>query len=105
GREAGVDGRREPQPGRRVAGQVGEHADDLRTQVRIREAATHRLTGRIGQSDEGGEGPGARGGDLDAGASRATCAPGGLVARHAGDHHVAVGDVDALAVDDDEQGV
>ena len=66
GGEPGVDGRREPQPGRRGTGQVGEHPDDLRAQVGIGETTAHRLARRVGQPDEGGEGAGLCGGDLDA---------------------------------------
>ena len=93
---------RQRQPRRRRPGQVGEHADDLRAQVRVGEAAAlSACPSRIGQPDERGERARLRRGDLDA----LTLRRRHLVPRHARDHHVAVGDVDALAVDVDEQRV
>jgi len=105
GGEPRVDGGREFQIRWGGAGQVGEYSDDLWSQVRIGETAADWFARRIGQPDEGGESAGFGRGDLDSGTAGGTCGSCHPISGSAGDHHIAVGDVHPLAVDDDEQRV
>ena len=100
-------------PGRGRAGQVGEDPDDVRPEIGIGEATAQVVVSGLGRvlvlvfqclrvgwnSDELGEGALVGGGYLDALAVRC----GHLRPRHAGDHHVAVGDIDPLRTDRNEK--
>ena len=104
GGEPGVDGRRRRQSRRGGADEVGEDADDLRAQVGIGEAGALLLAGgRIGEPDERRERARVGRGDLDSRTSRGGSRAYDARTRNACDDDVAVGDVDALRGDPDEE--